>query len=80
MANLVAQGTVFARRLVGFGTIPSYTLQWQSLLGMLLVQLQLCHMQGEPNLYPWLPITSVVQIQEISWDGAGPAAAPQSAG
>ncbi|XP_020027605.1 cell division cycle-associated protein 4 isoform X2 [Castor canadensis] len=66
----------------GFGTIPSYSLQRQSLLDMSLVKLQLCHMLVEPNLCRSVLIANTVrQIQEeMSRDGVWPGGAPQSTG
>lgn len=68
--------------LAGFGTIPSYSLQRQSLLDMSLVKLQLCHMLVEPNLCRSVLIANTVrQIQEeMTRDGVGRGAAPQSTG
>ncbi|KAM6166008.1 cell division cycle-associated protein 4 [Erethizon dorsatum] len=68
--------------LAGFGTIPSYNLQRQSLLDMSLVKLQLCHMLVEPNLCRSVLIANTVrQIQEeMTRDGVGRGAAPQSTG
>lgn len=67
--------------LAGFGTVPTYSLQRQSLLDMSLVKLQLCHMLVEPNLCRSVLIANTVrQIQEeMSRDGAWRGAAPQSA-
>ncbi|EHB01404.1 Cell division cycle-associated protein 4 [Heterocephalus glaber] len=68
--------------LAGFGTVPSYSLQRQSLLDMSLVKLQLCHMLVEPNLCRSVLIANTVrQIQEeMTRDGMGRGAAPQSTG
>lgn len=64
----------------GFGTVPSYSLQRQSLLDMSLVKLQLCHMLVEPNLCRSVLIANTVrQIQEeMSQDGVWHGMAPQS--
>ncbi|XP_047396377.1 cell division cycle-associated protein 4 [Sciurus carolinensis] len=66
----------------GFGSVPAYSLQRQSLLDMSLVKLQLCHMLVEPNLCRSVLIANTVrQIQEeMSRDGAWRGAAPQSVG
>ncbi|KAM4853638.1 cell division cycle-associated protein 4 isoform 1-T2 [Thomomys bottae] len=66
----------------GFGTVPSYSLQRQSLLDMSLVKLQLCHMLVEPNLCRSVLIANTVrQIQEeMSRDGVWHAVAPPGAG
>lgn len=64
----------------GFGTVPSYSLQRQSLLDMSLVKLQLCHMLVEPNLCRSVLIANTVrQIQEeMSQDGVWHGMAPQN--
>lgn len=64
----------------GFGTVPSYSLQRQSLLDMSLVKLQLCHMLVEPNLCRSVLIANTVrQIQEeMSQDGMWHGLAPQN--
>lgn len=64
----------------GFGTVPSYCLQRQSLLDMSLVKLQLCHMLVEPNLCRSVLIANTVrQIQEeMSRDGVWHGMAPQN--
>ncbi|XP_008854587.1 cell division cycle-associated protein 4 [Nannospalax galili] len=64
-----------------FGTVPSYSLQRQSLLDMSLVKLQLCHMLVEPNLCRSVLIANTVrQIQEeMSRDGMWHGMAPQNA-
>ncbi|XP_062945258.1 cell division cycle-associated protein 4 isoform X1 [Cynocephalus volans] len=91
----MAQDTMFARglkrkcvdheedvdgSLAGFKTVPSYSLQRQSLLDMSLVKLQLCHMLVEPNLCRSVLIANTVrQIQEeMTQDGMWRAVAPQS--
>ncbi|XP_072285151.1 cell division cycle-associated protein 4 [Pyxicephalus adspersus] len=55
-------------------TVPSYTLERQSLLDMSLVKLQLCHMLVEPNLCRSVLIANTVrQIQEeMTQDGSWP--------
>ncbi|XP_040598778.1 cell division cycle-associated protein 4-like [Mesocricetus auratus] len=65
----------------GFSTVPSYSLQRQSLLDMSLVKLQLCHMLVEPNLCRSVLIANTVrQIQEeMSRDGVWHGMAPQNA-
>ncbi|OBS67341.1 hypothetical protein A6R68_04118, partial [Neotoma lepida] len=67
-------------RVEGFGTVPSYSLQWQSLLDMSLVKLQLCHMLVEPNLCCSVLIANTVrQMQEeMSRDGVWHGMAPQN--
>ncbi|XP_069853533.1 cell division cycle-associated protein 4 isoform X1 [Dipodomys merriami] len=86
------RSTMFARGLKrkcdqeevteGSGTVPSYSLQRQSLLDMSLVKLQLCHMLVEPNLCRSVLIANTVrQIQEeMSRDGVWHPGAPQGAG
>ncbi|OCT64914.1 uncharacterized protein LOC496018 isoform X1 [Xenopus laevis] len=53
-------------------TVPSYTLERQSLLDMSLVKLQICHMLVEPNLCRSVLIANTVrQIQEeMTQDGS----------
>ncbi|XP_040188063.1 cell division cycle-associated protein 4 [Rana temporaria] len=60
--------------LVELKTVPSYTLERQSLLDMSLVKLQLCHMLVEPNLCRSVLIANTVrQIQEeMTQDGSWP--------
>ncbi|XP_018411807.1 PREDICTED: cell division cycle-associated protein 4-like [Nanorana parkeri] len=60
--------------LVDLKTVPSYTLERQSLLDMSLVKLQLCHMLVEPNLCRSVLIANTVrQIQEeMTQDGSWP--------
>ncbi|XP_068110358.1 cell division cycle-associated protein 4 [Hyperolius riggenbachi] len=60
--------------LVDLKTLPSYTLERQSLLDMSLVKLQLCHMLVEPNLCRSVLIANTVrQIQEeMTRDGSWP--------
>nr|XP_045011421.1 cell division cycle-associated protein 4 [Jaculus jaculus]XP_045011422.1 cell division cycle-associated protein 4 [Jaculus jaculus]XP_045011423.1 cell division cycle-associated protein 4 [Jaculus jaculus]XP_045011424.1 cell division cycle-associated protein 4 [Jaculus jaculus]XP_045011425.1 cell division cycle-associated protein 4 [Jaculus jaculus] len=64
-----------------FGSVPSYSLQRQSLLDMSLVKLQLCHMLVEPNLCRSVLIANTVrQIQEeMSRDGVWNGMVPQNA-
>ncbi|KAM5274435.1 cell division cycle-associated protein 4 [Ctenodactylus gundi] len=69
--------------LASVSTVPSYSLQRQSLLDMSLVKLQLCHMLVEPNLCRSVLIANTVrQIQEeMNQDGMGRGTAtPQSTG
>lgn len=58
--------------LVDLKTLPSYTLERQSMLDMSLVKLQLCHMLVEPNLCRSVLIANTVrQIQEeMTQDGS----------
>lgn len=78
----VDQEEVEEGALAGFSSIPSYSLQRQSLLDMSLVKLQLCHMLVEPNLCRSVLIANTVrQIQEeMTRDGVGRGTAPQSTG
>ncbi|XP_057639251.1 cell division cycle-associated protein 4 isoform X2 [Chionomys nivalis] len=91
LAAQFPQDTMFARGLKrkygdqeegveGFGAVPSYCLQRQSLLDMSLVKLQLCHMLVEPNLCRSVLIANTVrQIQEeMSRDGVWHGMAPQN--
>ncbi|XP_075699926.1 cell division cycle-associated protein 4 [Rhinoderma darwinii] len=57
---------------VDIKTLPSYTLERQSMLDMSLVKLQLCHMLVEPNLCRSVLIANTVrQIQEeMTQDGS----------
>ncbi|CAH2328664.1 Hypothetical predicted protein [Pelobates cultripes] len=66
--------------LADFKTIPSYTLERQSMLNMSLVKLQLCHMLAEPNLCRSVLIANTVrQIQhEMTQDGSWQILAEQS--
>lgn len=58
--------------VVDIKTLPSYTLERQSMLDMSLVKLQLCHMLVEPNLCRSVLIANTVrQIQEeMTQDGS----------
>ncbi|KAM4690274.1 cell division cycle-associated protein 4 [Rhinophrynus dorsalis] len=58
--------------LADLKTVPSYTIERQSLLDMSLVKLQLCHMLVEPNLCRSVLIANTVrQIQEeMTRDGS----------
>ncbi|KAM4663814.1 cell division cycle-associated protein 4 isoform 1-T5 [Discoglossus pictus] len=58
--------------LADLKSVPSYTLERQSLLDMSLVKLQLCHMLVEPNLCRSVLIANTVrQIQEeMTQDGS----------